>query len=735
MAETTKERLNKQFAQLESERQSFEPHWRELSDYINPRGSRFLTSEVNRNDRRNTRIIDSTGTMAARTLASGMMSGITSPARPWFRLATPDPEMMDYGPVKLWLEAVQNRMNDMFNKSNLYQSLPQLYGSLGTYSTGAMAVLEDDEDIIRTMPFPIGSYYLANSPRGSVDTCFRKFSMTVRQLVQEFGLNNVSESVKSMWESGTYEKWIDVMHSVYPNIDRDTLKLDSKNKPFKSVYYEVGGDNDKLLRESGFTSPARPWFRLATPDPEMMDYGPVKLWLEAVQNRMNDMFNKSNLYQSLPQLYGSLGTYSTGAMAVLEDDEDIIRTMPFPIGSYYLANSPRGSVDTCFRKFSMTVRQLVQEFGLNNVSESVKSMWESGTYEKWIDVMHSVYPNIDRDTLKLDSKNKPFKSVYYEVGGDNDKLLRESGFDEFPIMAPRWEVNGEDVYGSSCPGMLALGPVKALQLLQKRKSQLIDKATNPPMVAPTSLKNQRASLLPGDITYIDQITGQDGFRPAYLVNPSTADLVADIQDTRQIINSAYFVDLFMMLQNINTRSMPVEAVIEMKEEKLLMLGPVLERLNDECLNPLIDRAFSMMVRKNMLPPPPDAMEGMPLKVEYISVMAQAQKSIGLSSLASTVNFIGQLAQAKPEALDKLNVDQAIDAFADMSGVSPTVIVPQEQVEQARQQRAQQQQQQQMMAMGMAAAQGAKTLSEAKTSDPSVLSAMANAVSGQGGQSQ
>ncbi|MFV2901017.1 portal protein [Escherichia coli] len=218
MAETTKERLNKQFAQLESERQSFEPHWRELSDYINPRGSRFLTSEVNRNDRRNTRIIDSTGAMAARTLASGMMSGITSPARPWFRLATPDPEMMDYGPVKLWLEAVQNRMNDMFNKSNLYQSLPQLYGSLGTYSTGAMAVLEDDEDIIRTMPFPIGSYYLANSPRGSVDTCFRKFSMTVRQLVQEFGLNNVSESVKSMWESGTYEKWIEVMHSVYPKI-------------------------------------------------------------------------------------------------------------------------------------------------------------------------------------------------------------------------------------------------------------------------------------------------------------------------------------------------------------------------------------------------------------------------------------------------------------------------------------------------------------------------------------
>ncbi|HBQ1369488.1 TPA: phage tail protein [Klebsiella aerogenes] len=560
MAETIKEQLLKQVALLNNDRSSFEPHWRELSDFINPRGSRFLVTDVNRNDRRNTKTVDPTATLANRTLSSGMMSGITSPARPWFKLATPDPDMMDYGPVKLWLEAVQRRMNEVYNKSNLYQSLPLLYSSLGTYSTGAMAVLEDDEDVIRTMMFPIGSYYLANSARGSVDTCYRKFTMTVRQLVMEFGMSNVSTSVKGLWESGSYETWIEVIHAVYPNIDRDTGKLDSKNKRVKSVYFEVGGDNDKLLRESGF--------------------------------------------------------------------------------------------------------------------------------------------------------------------------------DEFPIMAPRWEVNGEDVYGSSCPGMIALGQVKALQLEQKRKSQLIDKATNPPMVGPSSLKSQRVSLLPGDVTYLDVMTGQEGLKPAYLVNPNTADLLADIQDTRQMINSAYFVDLFMMLQNINTRSMPVEAVIEMKEEKLLMLGPVLERLNDECLNPLIDRTFSIMARKNLLPPPPDVLQGMPLKIEYISVMAQAQKSIGLSSLASTVGFIGQLASlGKTEALDKLDADQAIDAYSEMSGVSPTVIVPQEQVNQIRQDRAQQQQQQQAMAMGMAAAQGAKTLSEAQTADPSVLTAISGAVGAPAGGQQ
>lgn len=554
MAESLKERLGKQFAQLDSDRASFVSHWRELSEFIDPRGSRFLTSDANRNDRRNSRIVDPSASLAADTLSSGMMSGITSPARPWFRLATPDPDMMDYGPVKVWLETVQNRMNDMFNKSNLYQSLPLLYSSLGNYSTGAMAVLEDDDDIIRTVPFPIGSYHLANSARGSVDTCYRKFSMTVRQLVMQFGKDNVSLSVKGMWDAGNYEQWVEVMHAVYPNVDRDTGRMDAKNKPWKSVYYEVGGDGDKLLRESGF--------------------------------------------------------------------------------------------------------------------------------------------------------------------------------DEFPIIAPRWTVNGEDVYGSKCPGMTALGQIKALQLEQKRKSQIIDKVTNPPMVGPSSLKNQRVSLLPGDITYIDQMTQQDSFRPAYQVNPDMSGLLADIQDTRQIIDRCYFVDLFRMLQSINTRSMPVEAVIEMKEEKLLMLGPVLERLNDEALNPLIDRAFSLMVRKNMIPQPPEVMQGMPLRIEYISVMAQAQKSIGLSSLTQAVGFISQLAQVKPEALDKLNIDEAIDSYAEMSGVSPTVILPQEQVDQIRQQRAQQQQQAQAAAMAQAAAQGAKTLSETQTSEPSALTALAGAAGGQ-----
>lgn len=548
--ESRKQFYTKQMSSLELERSSFDSHWRDLSDFILPRGSRFLMSERNRS-KRNTNIVDPTATIANRTLSSGMLSGITSPTRPWFTLGTPDPEMMEFGPVKFWLETVQNRMNDVMNKSNWYQSLPIVYGQLGTFGTTAMSLLEDDEDVIRTHPFPIGSYYLSNS--------------------------------------------------------------------------------DRL------------------------------------------------------------------------------------------------QIDTVYRKFSMTCRQIVQRFGLDNISDSVRSSWDSQQYEQWFEVVHVVEPNMSRDTGKLDSKNKRFSSVYFELGGGSDKLLSEKGFDDMPIMAPRWDINGEDVYGSSCPGMIALGSVKALQLEQKRKAQAIDKLVNPPMVGPTSLRNQRASLLPGEITYVDQVSNQTAFQPAYTINPRINELVADIQDTRSLIDSAYFVDLFMMLQNVNTRSMPVEAVVEMKEEKLLMLGPVLERLNDEFLDPSIDRIFNIMARKNMLPPPPQELAGMPLRVEYISVMAQAQKAVGIGSIERFVGFVGGLAQAKPEAFDKLNIDQAIDDYGNMVGVPATLIASSDQVAEVRAERAKQQQQQQAMAQSMAAVQGAKTLSETQTDQPSALSAVAGAM--------
>lgn len=560
--------------------------------------------------------------------------------------------------------------------------------------------------------------------------------MAEQETRKQFLQNQLSQLVTAR---STYDAhWKELSDFILPNCGRFLTTDAGRNKRNTKVVDPTGGLASRTLESgmlSGITSPTRPWFSLNTPNKQLMDSWPVKMWLSQVVELMNDVMNKSNWYQSLTVLYRYLGTFATGAISILEDDEDVIRTHVLPIGSYYISNSDRLQVDTVFRKFSMTCRQLVAKFGLENVSDSVKSSWDTGAYETWFEVVHAVLPNTNRDTGKLNSKNKRYSSVYYEPGGSGDKLLSESGFDEMPILVPRWDINGEDAYGSSCPGILALGGVKALQLQQKRKDQAIDKLVNPPMMAPSSMKNERLSLLPGDVTYVNGVGDMGGFKPVYEINPRISELLESIQDGRQLTNECYFVPLFNMFSNINTRSMPIEAVNEMRDEKMLQIGPVLDRLNDELLDPAIDRIFNIMNRRGMLPPPPEELQGQPLRVEYTSVMAQAQKAVGIGSIERAVGFIGNMVAAGfQQAADKLDVDNSVDEYFDMLGVPTTITKSDEQVQAEREQRAQQQQASQSLQMGAGAADIAKTLSQSGTGDPNLLTSIQQAMQqGQGAQ--
>jgi hypothetical protein len=252
---------------------------------------------------------------------------------------------------------------------------------------------------------------------------------------------------------------------------------------------------------AGMTSPARPWFRLTADDADIMKIASVKNWLFDVENRMRVVFIRSNFYNVMPMIYGSTGGHGTAAMMILEDEDTAIRCFPFPIGSFMIALNDRLKCDTLYRELPMTIRQCVQQFGLDNCSQTIRTLWDRGSYEQPVEVTHAIEPNVNRDTGKLDAKDKPVRSVYFESGKTDDKLLRESGFDEFPIMAPRWDVEGDDVYGYS-PGMDALGVVKGLQFCEKRKAEALDKLVRPPMLADASLRTQRSSILPGDVTYV-----------------------------------------------------------------------------------------------------------------------------------------------------------------------------------------------------------------------------------------
>jgi hypothetical protein len=521
--------------------------------------------------------------------------------------------------------------------------------------------------------------------------------------------------------------WRDICDYVQPRRGRFTIsdrnKGDRKNKKIINSTATLAIRNLQAGMMSGLTSPARPWFSLTTPDPDLAEFGPVKNWLSDVTRRMRTLFLKSNVYNALPLLYCDEGLYGTAAMAVLEDEDDVIRAYTFPVGSYCIAQNHRHSVDTFQREWSMTVRQLVDRFGIENVSLTTKNLYDNGNYEAWVNVSHMVHPNPDFDPEALDAKFKRFASCYWETGSGDDKLLEESGFDEFPIMAPRWSLTGEDVYGHS-PGMDALGDVMQLQAMERRMIQSVDKMVNPPMVAPTSMMNKKASLLPGDITYVDGTQANGSFRPAHEVRMPLAELKVLINETQDRIRRCFYEDLFLMLANSDRRQITAREIDERHEEKLLMLGPVLERQNEDLLDPLIDRTFAIMSRRGLLPPPPQDIQGSDLKVEYVSIMAQAQKMIATASIERFLGFVGNVSAAYPQAMDKVDIDQTIDEYGDMIGVPPKIVRSDDMVQSIREGRRMAAEHQQRMEQMQQLAQGAKLLSETDTNTPNLLTQVA-----------
>jgi hypothetical protein len=479
---------------------------------------------------------------------------------------------------------------------------------------------------------------------------------------------------------------------------------------------------------AGATSPARPWFRLGTADPDLNNYMPVKLWLDDVQKRMGMVFQRSNTYRALHGMYEELGGFGTAASIILPDYKNIIHHYPVTTGEFCVAQDYQGKICTIYREFEKTVGEMVKEFGYKQCSKTVQNMYDRGSLDAWIPIIHAIEPRADRDIRKKDALNMPWASYYFEIGGERNKYLRESGFKEFPAVVPRWATAGGDIYGNS-PAMEALGDIKQLQHEQLRKAQAIDYQTMPPLQVPTSMKNRDVERLPNGITFVDANSPSGGIKSMFEVNLNLDHLLMDIQDCRERVRGAFYADLFLMLANATDTRMTATEVAERHEEKLLMLGPVLERLHNELLDPLIETTFSRMLEAGVLPPPPEEMQGMELNVEFVSMLAQAQRAIGTNGVDRFVGNLGMVAQYKPDVLDKFNADEWADAYSDMLGVDPKLIVANDQVaivRDARNKAAAAQAQTEAM---HTQSEVARNLAGAQTTEPSALTNVMDMFSG------
>jgi hypothetical protein len=467
---------------------------------------------------------------------------------------------------------------------------------------------------------------------------------------------------------------------------------------------------------SGITSPARPWFKLGIEGVDLVETSPASLWLSQVEQILMRIFAESNFYNCIATVFSDIGIFGTSAMLIYEDYENVIQCYNPCLGEYYLENDDKGVVGTFARKMTQTAAQLAQWFGEENLSENARTALKTpGQRNTEFLLAHIIEAN-DGKYPQVPSHFK-FREIYWEYGsGKNNAkgapaILSAKGFHELPGIFPRWDTNGADAYGSGCPGMDGLGDIKQLQQETIRKGQAIDKMVNPPVLADVQLKNQPASLLPGGVTYVAGLDKTSGMRPIYTVNPPVQEIMMDIQEVQGRIKKVFYNDLFMMFEQLQAEPRSAAAVDVRREEKMIMLGPVLERFHTEGLDSAIDRTFAIALRANIIPPPPPEIEGRAMKINYVSVMADAQRAVSASGIERVLQITGNMAAIYPPAMDKLDIDQTIDEYAKMMGVTPKIIRSDAVVAQMREAQAKQQQQDKALAISMEGVNAAKTLSE------------------------
>lgn len=534
------------------------------------------------------------------------------------------------------------------------------------------------------------------------------------------------------WE-GLYKDVTDYLLPEHGNyLDRGKPYESQNINRFDNILNDSGTRANQILgagMQGGLASPSRRWFRLTMTDKDLSDFGPVKEWWHFVEKVLYGIYSASNFYSETHDTFESQGGFGTSVLMQDESPNEVVNFRTFDVGEYRLANGANGRVDTNYRMFWMTSKQMVEMFGIDKVSNAVKSAYENKkTPYEYHEVLHVLEPRSIRDTSKIDSVNKPFSSVWIEKNGDGDRLLRDSGYDEQPFVAPRWRKVGQMPYGFG-PGLYARGNVKMLQEFEKTGIKALHKEVDPPLSVPSKYKDM-ISLLPSAVNYKDS-GDNEKIEPILNVRMNLEGLEFKINKTESRIERTFFNDLFMMIINAERAGRDITAteILQKKEEKLLLLGPTIERQIKELLDPTIERTFNIALRNGLLPPPPPEIEGKAWEVEYISVLAQAQKLADAQSMDAYLLEVERVSQLEPGIVQKTDFEEYLEQYGDIVGVPPKIIRTKDEYAEIQQAQLEAQQRAAQMEQMSQSAATMKDMGAANTGEGSALGDLKEAIGG------
>jgi hypothetical protein len=489
---------------------------------------------------------------------------------------------------------------------------------------------------------------------------------------------------------------------------------------------------------SGKSSPTSLWFRLRVGTIDSTKTGPISLWLAEVERILYLIFSESNFYNAIGVFYYDLVIFGTGALLIYEDFDTVINCVNPALGEYYVDID--GAYRPCvfYREFTITVDACVKWFGYENCSNAVQQLYDDpsgANLTRELIVAHAIEPNANGLARKVGLPDKfEYVEVYWEWGGsaspqggatNQPGFLRKRGYYEQAAIIGRWDIVSNDPYGRS-PGMDALPDQKQVQLEQRRKAQAIDKMVNPPLVADVQLKNQPANLTPGGITFVSGYasSGKPGFASVYDTKFPIQEITVDLQEVKGRLSQIFFNDVLRVASQYETRSNVTAVEWDLrKSESLVMLGPALERIDNEVLRPVLDRVFAIANRAGILPPAPPEIAGQMITIDFVSMLAQAQQATRAGSIERVLSLAGNLVGVDPSVMDNIDIDYSLDKYSSLLNNDPKMIRSPEALEAIRAQRAQAQQAAQQAAMAQQYAQSAKNLAGADTSGNNALTAL------------
>lgn len=455
------------------------------------------------------------------------------------------------------------------------------------------------------------------------------------------------------------------------------FQVDDKNRGEKKHEYILDstatGAHEVLVSgiASGLTNRTQKWLRLATPSQELNKEHDVKVWLEQATDILLDIFNDSNTYEALTHYYGESSLFGTSCGIVEADERNVIHHYPLTWGQYALATNDKGEVDRMIREFSMTVAQMVMKFGLDRVSTGVQDQFRRRNFDQEVRIYHCVEPRAlsERNPNKLDGKNMPWRSVYFEDSKSAHDVLRESGYRECPVLAHRWKVVGSNVYGDS-PAMNALGPIIRLQSMTKVEGQVAALSAQPPLQGPPAVKGKEIQRGPNG--YSETQPGHE-IKPLYdsRAQPGMLDvMLLRVQDE---INARLYRPLFSVISDAE-KQMTAQEVREVAGERLAQLGPTIGRWDREKISKLVDITLGHAFDMGRLPPPPPQMSGLAIKAEMIGVLAQAQRAASSNTSDQLQMKIASHAQTDPRVRHLIDYEYDIRTYADTIGADPRILV-------------------------------------------------------------